>query len=316
MQRERITAVTLDPALIAILLTRIEPRRVAAAAKPAWHVRARSPAGCRSGCVACSSARCWGRSVARSRSSAAAEPCCREDLQGPGSPSASASIQGYGTTEMRGRLRPLPQASARRHGGPAAGRDLEVRIAEDGELLARGPNVMRGYWEAPEATAEVLDADGWFHTGDAARIDQHRRDRHPRSHARPHRAAQWTERLPRGRGGRARRDRPVRSAVGLRAIAGKLAAALVPWPMPGRVDDELAVAISAQPTPRSHHTSACAPGGAGREEDLPRTHTLEGPARPRCRRGTRRAMSGRRCARPGRATAGRGRPPARSAKLP
>lgn len=43
---------------------------------------------------------------------------------------------------------------------------LEMRLAEDGELLARGPNIFKGYWGRPEATAEAVDNDGWFHTGD------------------------------------------------------------------------------------------------------------------------------------------------------
>ena len=54
-------------------------------------------------------------------------------------------------------------------GAPVRG--VEVKLADDGELLVRGPAVMRGYRKQPEKTAETIDADGWLSSGDIATID-------------------------------------------------------------------------------------------------------------------------------------------------
>jgi long-chain acyl-CoA synthetase len=88
-----------------------------------------------------------------------------------------AVVEGYGLTELSGIATTFPVGRRRKPGSvgiPLGGTELVIRDPDDagvGEVTFRGPSVIRGYWNDPEATAAAIDADGWLATGDMGRVD-------------------------------------------------------------------------------------------------------------------------------------------------
>jgi long-chain acyl-CoA synthetase len=170
MKRDRITVLTAVPALLRLLMEGVEAEAVRTGRSQQLHrLRALSrhlPMKTRRLLCRPILSR-FGGELATITCGGASLPA---ELQSAWESIGIAVVQGYGATEcasIAGHTR-----NSRRPGTvgpPLAG--MEVRIAPDGELLARGPNMMSGYWGKPELTAQVL-AGGWAHSGDAAEIDR------------------------------------------------------------------------------------------------------------------------------------------------
>jgi long-chain acyl-CoA synthetase len=79
--------------------------------------------------------------------------------------------EGWGMSELSNAATLAAPGQSRNGAVGRAFPGMELRIAGDGEVLVRGPLVMRGYYKDPDRTAEALDADGWMHTGDIGEID-------------------------------------------------------------------------------------------------------------------------------------------------
>jgi long-chain acyl-CoA synthetase len=270
MKRDRITVLTAVPALLRLLMDGVEAEGLRTGKSAQLHrVRAVSRhLPMRTRRLLCRSilSRFGGELATITCGGAMLPP----ELQSAWEAIGIAVVQGYGATEcasIAGHTRKSRRPGT--VGPPLAG--IEVRIAADGELLARGPNMMSGYWGKPELTAQVL-AEGWAHSGDAAEIDRHGeiviRGRTRDRIALPNGLKVYPEDIEIALAEAA----AISAAVVIEAEPGRLAAILIPA---GTADDNaLEAAVkqaNASLSPQQRVRRWVRWDGA----DFPRTHTLK-----------------------------------------
>ena len=172
LRAHRVTSMIVVPQVLDLFWSAIEreadgaagARCSTASAAIARHLPYRAPPAASSGASIAGSAAACGCS---SRSGAFLPPALQQAWEDLG----VVVIQGYGST--RERLRDVHDAARTTGSGRSAGRcrRSSSRIADDGEVLFRGPTLFKGYWQDPEATARAIDPDGWYHTGDIGHLD-------------------------------------------------------------------------------------------------------------------------------------------------
>jgi long-chain acyl-CoA synthetase len=183
-------------------------------------------------------------------------------------------IQGYGSTENGFGACNTPGD----HGLGTVGRPIppvEMKIADDGEVLFRGPTLFKGYWRDPDATARAIDPDGWYHSGDIGHLDPEGRlvlsGRTKDRIVLPNGFKVYPEDLE-----NALRNAGLRDTVVLETAAGRIEAVVLPSAdeddaaFQGRVDAAVKEA-NANLGPQQR----IAGWRVWPEEDFPRTHTLK-----------------------------------------
>ncbi len=270
MERDRVTVLTAVPALLRLLMDGVEAeagkRGRSGQLKRLRRVSRYLPMSARRSLWRSVLARFGGELATITCGGAMLPP----ELQSAWEAMGIAVVQGYGATEcasIAGHTR-----NSRRPGTvgpPLAG--IDVRIAPDGELLARGPNMMTGYWGKPDVTAQVL-ADGWAHSGDAAEIDRHGeiviRGRTRDRIALPNGLKVYPEDIEAALAD----TEAISAAVVLEAEPGRLAAVLIPA---GEPDDDALEAAVKQANGGLSPQQRVRRWVRWRAADFPRTHTLK-----------------------------------------
>jgi long-chain acyl-CoA synthetase len=179
-------------------------------------------------------------------------------------------LQGYGSSENGfGTINTLEDHGPGTVGRPVA--PVEMQVAEDGEVLFRGPALFKGYWNDPEATALAIDRDGWYHSGDIGHLDDAGRlvlsGRTKDRIVLPNGFKVYPEDIE-----NALRNAGIRDAVVVETRPGRIEAVVLAANAPDAATTEAAVREANAALGPNQRVAAWR---VWPEEDFPRTHTLK-----------------------------------------